>query len=350
MQKRRQFIINFLYFGIIFMLAFVLLKYGLPMVSPFAAGFVIACILRKPVLFLAEKLPLSQKAAAVLTVLLFYCTIGILFFLTGVRAFFFQLPELYTSHVEPVLNSIYRGFEESFLHMDPSLLASLEELVLQFSQSLGQLVSSLSGIAMGWVSGAASSLPGLFISLLLLIISTFFIAADYETLTGFCLRQLSDRQREMFLLIKEYVVGTLLVCIRSYALIMSITFIELSVGLTVIGVKNPVPIALLISIFDILPVLGTGGIMIPWIILEALTRNFTLSFALLAVYLFVTVVRNILEPKIVGTQIGLHPIVTLSSMFVGTQLFGVIGLFGFPIGLSLLRYLNEKGMIHLFHN
>ena len=51
-----------------------------------------------------------------------------------------------------------------------------------------------------------------------------------------------------------------------------------------------------------------------------------------------------------GTQIGLHPIVTLSSMFVGTQLFGVIGLFGFPIVLSLLRYLNEKGMIHLFHN
>ncbi|MFR8839309.1 MAG: sporulation integral membrane protein YtvI [Clostridium sp.] len=355
MQKRRQFIINFLYFGIIFMLAFVLLKYGLPMVSPFAAGFVIACILRKPVLFLAEKLPLSQKAAAVLTVLLFYCTIGILFFLTGVkafsavRAFFFQLPELYTSHVEPVLNSIYRGFEESFLHMDPSLLASLEELVLQFSQSLGQLVSSLSGIAMGWVSGAASSLPGLFISLLLLIISTFFIAADYETLTGFCLRQLSDRQREMFLLIKEYVVERFGMH-PLHALIMSITFIELSVGLTVIGVKNPIPIALLISIFDILPVLGTGGIMIPWIILEALTRNFTLSFALLAVYLFVTVVRNILEPKIVGTQIGLHPIVTLSSMFVGTQLFGVIGLFGFPIVLSLLRYLNEKGMIHLFHN
>ena len=232
--------------------------------------------------------------------------------------------------------------------MDPALLASLEELVLQFSQSLGQLVSSLSGIAMGWVSGAASSAGALSAS-----------AADHLYLLHcrrlrdsdrICLRQLSGRQREMFLLIKEYVVGTLLVCIRSYALIMSITFIELSVGLTVIGVKNPVPIALLISIFDILPVLGTGGIMIPWIILEALTRNFTLSFALLAVYLFVTVVRNILEPKIVGAQIGLHPIVTLSSMFVGTQLFGVIGLFGFPIVLSLLRYLNEKGMIHLFHN
>lgn len=355
-QKRRQFIINFLYFGIIFMLAFVLLKYGLPMAAPFAAGFIIACILRKPVLFLAERLPLSRKAAAILTVLLFYCTAGLLFFLTGikafsaVRAFFFRLPDLYTLHVEPVLDSVYKGIEASFLQMDPSLLAGLEELVLQFSTSLGQLVTGLSGVAMGWVSGAASSLPGLFISLLLLIISTFFIAADYETLTGFCLKQLSDKQREVFLLIKEYVVGTLLVCIRSYALIMSITFAELSIGLTVIGVEHSLPVAFLISIFDILPVLGTGGIMIPWMILEAVTGNFSLSFALLAVYLFVTVVRNILEPKIVGAQIGLHPIVTLSSMFVGTQLFGVIGLFGFPIGLSLLRYLNEKEMIRLFRN
>lgn len=144
--------------------------------------------------------------------------------------------------------------------------------------------------------------------------------------------------------------GTLLVCIRSYALIMSITFAELSIGLTVIGVEHSLPVAFLISIFDILPVLGTGGIMIPWMILEAVTGNFSLAFALLAVYLFVTVVRNILEPKIVGAQIGLHPIVTLSSMFVGTQLFGVIGLFGFPIGLSLLRYLNEKEMIRLFRN
>ena len=66
------------------------------------------------------------------------------------------------------------------------------------------------------------------------------------------------------------------------------------------------------------------------------------------VYLVITVVRNIIEPKIVGSQIGLHPVVTLVSMFVGAQLLGVLGLFGFPIGLSLLRYLNETGSIRLF--
>lgn len=150
------------------------------------------------------------------------------------------------------------------------------------------------------------------------------------------------------MLIKEYVVGTLFVCIRSYALIMSITFLELSIGLTVVGVENSIFIAFLIAIFDILPVLGTGGVMIPWIVLEALKMNFSMALALLLVYLFVTVVRNIIEPKIVGAQIGLHPVVTLSSMFVGAQLFGVLGLFGFPICLSLLRYLNENGVIRLF--
>ena len=64
-------------------------------------------------------------------------------------------------------------------------------------------------------------------------------------------------------------------------------------------------------------------------------------------YLAVTVIRNIIEPKIVGSQIGLHPVVTLVSMFVGVQMFGVLGLFGFPIGLSLLRHLNETGAIHI---
>ena len=88
--------------------------------------------------------------------------------------------------------------------------------------------------------------------------------------------------------IQSYVAGTLFVCLRSYALIMTITFVELSIGLTLIGVK------------------------------------------------------------IVGSQIGLHPVVTLVSMFVGAQLLGVLGLFGFPIGLSLLRYLNETGAIRLF--
>ena len=129
---------------------------------------------------------------------------------------------------------------------------------------------------------------------------------------------------------------------------MSLTFVELSIGLTIIHVPNSVIIALLIAIFDILPVLGTGGIMIPWVVISAFSGDYPLALGLLIVYVVITIIRNILEPKIVGSQIGLHPVITLCSMFIGVQLFGVIGLFGFPIGLSLLRYLNENGTIHLY--
>lgn len=128
---------------------------------------------------------------------------------------------------------------------------------------------------------------------------------------------------------------------------MTITFAELSLGLTVIGVKNYILIAFLISAFDILPVLGTGGIMIPWMAAAAPTGKYSLSLGLLIVYLIITVVRNIIEPQIVGSQIRLHPAVTLASMFAGVQQLGVVGLFGFPIGLSLIRHLNDNGTIYI---
>lgn len=161
----------------------------------------------------------------------------------GIRAFsstrdlVLNLPQIYARHVEPVLMGIFGNLEQALQKMDPSLVSTLEDLFNQFTQSLGQMVSGLSVGAMGTISGIASSLPGLFIKLLLMIISTFFIAADYELLTGFFLKQLGGKTQKIFMQVKEYVVGTLFVCIRSYALIMSITFVELSLGLTVIGVK-----------------------------------------------------------------------------------------------------------------
>ena len=88
--------------------------------------------------------------------------------------------------------------------------------------------------------------------------------------------------------------------------------------------------------------------MIPWTVLTAITGDYRMAVGLLLIYLVITVIRNIVEPKIVGSQLGLHPVVTLVSMFVGVQFFGVIGLFGFPILLSLLRHLDENGVIHIF--
>lgn len=354
MEKRQRFIINFLYFAIILVIAAVLLKFALPLLAPFVIGFLIAYCLRRPVRFLAARCRISWKIAAALMVLIFYVTVGTLAALLGIRAFstvsrlVASLPRLYQTYANPLMTDIFERVEQAVAQMDPNLLGTMEYFGQQISQSAGQLVSRLSVGSMELVSNVASSLPMLFIRLLLMVISSFFIAMDYEKITGFCIQQLSGKAQEVFLQIKQYVVGTLFVCIRSYALIMSITFVELSVGLGIIGVDYFILVALAIAIFDILPVLGTGGIMIPWAVITAILGDYPMALKLIVLYLIITVVRNIIEPKIVGGQIGLHPVVTLASMFVGVQLLGAVGLFGFPIGLSLLRYLNDTGVIRIF--
>lgn len=353
-EKQKRLIVKALYIGLIGFLAYITIQYGLELLSPFLLAFLIAYMLKRPAKFLARKIHLPYKPVALLLVLLFYGTVGILAALLGIKVvtwaidFGSSLPAMYTAHVEPALSALFSDIEASIVRMDPALVTTVSDMFNQFIQSLGQLVTNLSVRAVGTLANFASSLPGLLVKILLMIISTFFIAGDYEKLVGFASRQLPTAVRSLLLRIKEYVVGTLFVCIRSYLLIMTITFVELTLGLTILGISNSMLIAFAISIFDILPVLGTGGIMIPWMLISVVRGRYTLAIGLLVVYLVITVIRNILEPKIVGSQIGLHPVVTLASMFVGAQLFGILGLFSFPIMLSLLRHLNDTGTIKLF--
>lgn len=350
-EKKKTFIINFMYFAIIVLITYFILKYSLPMLTPFVSAFVLSCLLKGPIRFLSGRCGLGRRTAAVLVVFLFYSTVGLLIGLLGIKVFstanvlIANLPVIYSSHIEPVLLGIFSGVERSVLSMDTALAQAVQELWGQFVKSLGQMISGLSVKAMGTVSGLASSLPGLFVRLLLMIVSTFFMAADYENLTNFGMQLMSEKTKMIFLQVKAYVMGTLLVCVRSYALIMAVTFLELAVGLTVIGVESSVVFAFFIAIFDILPVLGTGGIMIPWTVGAVLQGSYPLALGLCTVYLLITVVRNILEPRIVGRQLGLHPVVTLAGMFVGAQMFGGLGLFGVPIGLSLVRHLYENGTL-----
>ncbi len=353
-ERKRAFIFNIVYYLILAAVFVLVVKYLLPLLTPFVVAFVIAYVLHRPIDFLSRKLKIPYKGIALLMVLAFYAIIGVLIARVSIWAFWeinaliALLPQIYAVHLEPFFLGCFDELERLVPQIDPSLVSLVQSFDDQFMGWIGSFISSLSSWAVGTASSLATSIPGLFIKLVLLIISTFFISTDYEKLTGFCLRQMSESGKNLFLQIKQYLVGTLFVCIGSYAIIVCLTFMELSIGLSFIGVEHATLIAAVIAIFDILPVLGTGGIMIPWGIFELVRGDVRLGISLLILYVIITVIRNIVEPKIVGSQLGLHPVVTLSSMFVGVQLFGVVGLFGFPIGLSLLRYLNDNGSIHIF--
>ncbi len=353
-ETQKRFLIRIGFWAVVVLLLMIGLKYILPVVLPFVAAFFIAALLNRPIVYLSKKLKGRRVLPAVCLTLLFYVLAGALFSFLGIRVLMFvwetvrTLPQLYRNTLEPALETAFGNIQVYLEELDPAVVATLTDNVNSALGSLGSFVTNASVRIISYISGIAASVPGLFLNIVITIIVTFFLAIDYPKITTFLVRQLSDRGGACFAEVRSYVGGTLLKCLASYALILCITFAEIAIGLTILRVPNAILIAVCIAVFDILPVLGTGGIMIPWAIICLLMGKWVLGFGLLILYVTITVIRNIIEPKIVGLQVGLHPVVTLLSMLTGLQFFGILGLFGFPITLSLLKNLNDKGVIHIF--
>lgn len=134
--------------------------------------------------------------------------------------------------------------------------------------------------------------------------------------------------------------------VKGYFILMVITFAELSLGFTFIGVENSFLVAAVIAFLDLLPIIGTGGVIIPWIIIEMLLGNLNFALKLSILYLIVTIIRNIIEPKTIGNQLGLHPLIMLICMYIGIKAFGVVGMFVFPVAAVLLKQLYNSGNLH----
>lgn len=354
-ETKKNFIINFLFFVLIIAIIVIGCKYILPFLTPFLIGFCIAFILKKPISFVSEKIHIKYKYSAIFFISLFYIIIGLIFTFLGFKIFSFiesifsELPIFYKKYIEDII-TIVSGKVESIITQiskNESLLLQLQKIEAEILSFAGSLISKISIGTVNFASNFAKSIPVFFIKFILMIISSFFIAIDYNKITLYFKKQIGDKTANLIIEIKKYLFGTVFTCIKSYTVIVLITFIELSIALTVIGINKSILIAFCIAIFDILPVFGTGGIMIPWGIVCLITGDIKIGICLFIIYLIVTIIRNVIEPKIVGNGLGLHPLITLISMFVGVNLAGVIGLFGFPITLSLLLYLNEKDIIKI---
>ena len=185
-EKRKKFIVNFMFVAIWCLIAVVVLKYGLPALAPFAIALVISYLLKYPIRFLTKRVKIPYKWAAILVVLVFYSTIGLVISLvvlqvfTEIVSFVNRVPVLYRVHIAPMLEDILQLVEQSVISMEPSLLETLEETWQQFIQSVGEMLTGFSVNVMGLVSSITSSLPGIFIKIVLMIIATFFICIDYE--------------------------------------------------------------------------------------------------------------------------------------------------------------------------
>jgi sporulation integral membrane protein YtvI len=131
---------------------------------------------------------------------------------------------------------------------------------------------------------------------------------------------------------------------------MGFTFIEVSIGLFILNVKYAFLIALLVGLSDAIPIVGTGVVMVPWILWTIISGDMPLAMGLGIIYVLGILIRQIMEPKIVGSQIGLHPLVTLLAMYIGLKFFGIIGMFVGPISIIVVKRLQDSGAMRLWND
>lgn len=353
-EQRRKTIINILYWMLTLLVVYFVFKYVVAYIMPFLIGFVVALLLRPFVAWVARKTKIKHSIVAVVFVVLFYSVIVVVLTLLGIRIATYlveriqQFPAIYTKTIAPALFDFVDNINAGIQLLDPSVIGTIETIFNTAIDSLGGVLVNVSTSAGIWITNVAASLPGFLLNLAFTVISTVFIAIDYPKVTGFIMRQMPDRAQGLARDVKKYLFELVGQYVRSYALIMFITFAELTVGFFILGIKNSFLMALVIAIFDILPVVGTGTVLIPWAVICFISGNTGFGIGLLVIYFVIFIVRNIIEPKIVGDSVGLHPLVTLVSIFVGARLFGGVGLIGLPIMFAILNALNEKGAIKLF--
>lgn len=348
MDKKRTFIINILYYGIILFFCYLGLKYLLPVLVPFLIAFIVVWALKYPADFLARKLNCRPKWIMRLLLTVFWS--GVAFGVLKISAnvlpmignFFLGIPEFYAQKLMPAVQAVYHQIRDMVKDGNKDVILSLETVFEQIFAEIGNFISDSSGNIIKAVSGYAASVPSVVIKIIITVISSYFMAGDFDGMITVILGVLPEQWKERVIRITNQTKNIIGIFLRSYSLLMLITFCELFLGLWLLKVPYAGLIAMIIAVFDILPILGTGGILIPWAVIAAILRDYRMAIGIAILYLIITVIRNTLEPKLVGKQIGLHPLATLISMFVGARLFGLMGLIGFPLALSL--YVKMKKM------
>lgn len=373
-KKRRDAIINVAFAAMILGLIYVFFKYCFSVTAPFLLSFFFAVLLQKPLRHLDKKT--KNKFHTLWSLLLVLLCIIIILgpvitiialigreigsFISYLTDQLSDLPAFLATLEKEILNllqflpdSVYTTVSDTISDFFSRMINNfdLSELGIDIKSITSGLTTGVSGIF-----GVVRNIPSILIGIVIGIIAWIFFTKDYDYIVNFIKLQLPEGKKNILSEMKQIFSTTVLKMVRAYALIMFITFCELFLGLSILnwtGIMNNnyiFMIAIAIAVFDILPVAGSGGILIPWAIISLVLGDYPKAIGLLVIYVIISIIRQYIEPKIVGSSLGVHPIVTLAGLYFGLKLFGFLGMFIVPITVMTLKAFNDAGRIHLYNS
>lgn len=319
-------------------------KYALGALIPFILAAVIAALVTPISDRLAKKMKISKKlTAAVLAILFFAILVSLAYFAT--HRLILELgelidrmsaePEIVSGVLESITDKISSlgsrfGFLSQLSESEAidKLGLDLDNLV---SEAVNSIMASLTGAIPSAAAGLLAKVPEFLLFIAVLVISAFYFCTDREVISSALSSVLPDRWNASLPDIKYKISKSLRGYVKAYLLIMLMTFCEVFLGLSILGVNYAFIISLVVAFVDILPILGTGTVLIPWAIISLLMSNYKLGIGLLIIYGVITVIRQIAEPKIVGSSLGLHPLATLASIYISVRFIGFVGIFIGPV-------------------
>ncbi|MGI2295403.1 sporulation integral membrane protein YtvI [Paenibacillus sp. GXUN7292] len=313
--------------------------------APFLLALVIAIFLEPLNKLFMQKFKMNRLFAATLSSSLFTLILLGAIALLGVKIVaeliaFFQKVPLYFDNASSYVDQLMQNANLLYENLPPDAAAALEEWVSSLTSTITQMAGSLSKS----VVSIASTLPGMFIFFIVFLVAVYMFSFSLNTMKQSFLSFFEEKSRPQVDQVLTNLKKSIFGFIRSQFILSALTYIISFVGLLILGVKFPMAIALLIIVVDILPILGTGSVLVPWAAFLLLTGDNYTGIGLLVLFLVITVFRRIVEPKILGDSIGIGALSALISLYVGFKLVGVVGVFLGPLVVIIYMAARQAGL------
>ena len=330
-MKEKMYNVSMYTIGIlsIVILAFLGIKYILPVLSPFLIAWVIVALTRKS----AEKL--SKKAKIPVSIIRLMMSIFVaIIALSSVALLVWQASSVAWHFLTNIEDSgrLMSFIDRLFSPRVPVIGDAFpEELADRISDAIGEITTSALRRLADGVATVAGAIPQLLLFLLITLISLIYFSLDYDRIIAVAKSILPKKLSAKLSGIRENAIGMLGKYLRSYSLLILMTYFMLLVGFLILRVDRAVFLALVVAVLDRLPIIGVGTVLVPWGAFEIATGSTFLGVGLILLFVINAVLRQFLEPKIIGKSLNIHPIITLIMIYAGYSLFGILGLIILPV-------------------
>ncbi len=332
---------------VLVMLVIIIATFALPKIVscilPFVFAWVVSLII-KPVIKLLEKMHINRRIAVIISMLLVIFVMASVLYGISVVA----IREI--KEVAKMFKDTHNGipvFVWDVIDVLPKTMQSITvKTIDSFIKDSSGLISSAVQSVLPQIGGMAGKLPGAFVFFIVFIIAIYFLSFDPKGIKEEIKNLVSKEKYRYLRSLKQSFSKACGGYIRAQLIIMAVVFCILLIGFLIMDVKFALLLALIISIIDAIPVLGTGIILNPWAVVCLLQGNYTQAIFLVCLYGVILLTRQFIEPRILSGQLGIHPLITLIAMYAGLKLVGIVGMILGPlVALVVINFVKINSQI-----